>query len=68
MSNITVKEIVQQALKNKPVNVRQIKSFADENYKHVGISKKAINQFLYNEHYDDTKLYTSCESFEKLVT
>jgi len=68
MSNITVQEIVQQSLKNKPVSVRQVKSFADENYKEVGISKKAINQFLYNEHYDsESKLYNSCETFEKLI-
>lgn len=67
--SITVKEIVQQALKDKPVSVRQIKSFADANYKEVGVSKKAINQFLYNEYYDsEAKLYSSCETFEKLVT
>lgn len=66
--SITVKEIVQQALKNKPVNVRQIKSFADANYKEIGISEKAINNYLYGEYYDSGKLYTSCESFEKLVT
>lgn len=69
MSNITVKEIVQQSLKNKPVNVSQIKSFADANYREIGISKKSINQFLYNEHYsDESKLYSSCETFERLVT
>jgi hypothetical protein len=68
MNNITVQEIVQQSLKNKPVNVRQVKSFADENYKEVGISVKAINQFLYNESYNcEAKLYSSCETFEKLI-
>lgn len=67
MSNITVKEIVQQAIKNKSVSVRQVKSFADANYKEVGISEKAINNYLYGEHYDSGKLYTSCESFEKLI-
>ncbi len=41
--SITIQEIVQQSLKNKPVSVRQVKSFADENYKEVGISVKAIN-------------------------
>ena len=66
--SITVKEIVQQSLKNKPVNVRQIKTFADENYKEVGISKKAINNYLYGEYYDcEAKLYSSCETFEKLI-
>lgn len=65
--SITVQQVIQEAVKKKPVSVKQIKSFADVNYREVGISKKAINQFLYNEHYDDTKLYTSCETFEKLV-
>lgn len=69
MTKITVQQVIQEAVKKKPVSVRQIKSFADANYKEVGVSKKAINQFLYNEYYDsEAKLYSSCETFEKLVT
>jgi hypothetical protein len=66
--SITVKEIVQEALKDKIVSVRQIKSFADANYREVGISVKSINQFLYNEAYNcEVKLYSSCETFETLM-
>ena len=67
MTKITVQQVIQDAIKEKPVSVKQIKTFADANYKEVGISKKTINQFLYNEYYDESKLYSNCEPFERFI-
>lgn len=53
MSNITVQEIVKQALQNKLVNVKQIHSFSKRVYPEVPIQEKDINNFLYGEYYGE---------------
>lgn len=63
--DVNIQELIQQALKNKPVSVRQISKFAKETYGGITISEKAINEYLYGEAYEDCRMYSSCESFER---
>jgi len=66
---ITVAEVVKKVTKNKPVSVISIQEAinTDPELKKLGIKRKDINNFLFNEYYDDTKLYQSCETFERIL-
>jgi len=65
MKKITVADIVKEATKEKPLNVRHIHSFASKNYPEAKIRIKDINSYLYSEYYDNIP-YGSVERFEKL--
>ena len=66
MNKSTIQSVIQAATKNKAISVNQIKKFADNKYSELGISKKALNQYLYSEYYSEDKLYSSCEAINKI--
>lgn len=66
MKKLKVSDIVKAASKDKPINVNQIKSFADKEYPEEGIRIKDINNYLYGEYYNNVP-YGSCEAFEKII-
>lgn len=66
MSKPTIASVVQEVSKNKPVSIKRMVQDINNQYPELGVSEKCINQFLYNEAYNNT-LYGSCERFEKVL-
>lgn len=66
MNKPTIASVVKEVKRKKPINVSQMKRHIDSQYPELGITEKALNEYLYSENYDNT-LYGSCERIERIV-
>ena len=66
MNKPTIASVVKEVTKNKPINVRRMAQDINRQYPDLCITEKKLNEFLYNEYYDNT-LYGSCERFERKI-